>query len=96
MSIVQKDEKAKKLSINETLLLAQIHSLQIKNINLELRLLRMEKHLEQIMHHTNFPASNLAWGPQALISILYLLISEMFKNYANSLSNRHTSNWLIN
>jgi hypothetical protein len=79
MSIVLKDKKEVKLTTNETLLLAQIHSLQIKNITLELRLIRMEKHLEQIMHHTKFPASNLAWGPHALISILYVLISEMLK-----------------
>lgn len=78
MSIVQKNEKVKELTKSETLLLAQIHSLQIKNINLELRLIRMEKHLEQIIHHTKFPANNLAWGQHALIGILYICIRDMF------------------
>jgi hypothetical protein len=66
------------ITFNETLLLVQIQSLQLKNINLELRLQRMEKHLEQIIHHTKFPVSNLAWGQQPLISKLNILIWDMF------------------
>ncbi len=62
-------KKVKELSPNETLLLVQIHSLQLKNISLELRLQRMEKHFDQILQHINYPVNNLAWGQQPLISI---------------------------
>lgn len=62
-------KKVKELSPNETLLLVQIHSLQLKNISLELRLLRMEKHFDQILQHIQYPVNNLMFGPNALMSI---------------------------
>lgn len=69
-------EKVKELTVNETLLLTQIHSLQIKNITLELRLIRMEQHFDQLIKYTKFPASDLAWGPKALISKYNILIRD--------------------
>jgi len=63
---VESVKKVKELSQSDTLLLTQIHSLQLKNITLELRLIRMEQHLNQLIKHTNFPVSNLTWGPQPL------------------------------
>ncbi len=69
-------EKVKELTVNETLLLTQIHSLQIKNITLELRLIRMEKHFDQLIKHTKFPADTLAWGPKALMNILYIFLRD--------------------
>lgn len=59
---VESVKKVKELSEKESLLLAEVHSLQLKNIMLELRLLRMEQHLNQLIKHTNFPVSNLTWG----------------------------------
>ena len=59
-------KKVKEMSESESLLLTQIHSLQIKNITLELRLLRMEQHFDQLIKYTKFPADTLAWGKKPL------------------------------
>lgn len=70
----KKVKKVKELSKTETLLLTQVQSLQIKNIMLELRLLRMEQHFDQLIKHTNFPADTLCWGQKPLMSIVYILL----------------------
>ena len=69
------DLQAKKEEMKpaEAKLLAEIHSLKLKNILLELRMKRMEAHFEQVLHHVKFPVDMLQWGLQPFVRISYTL-----------------------
>jgi hypothetical protein len=53
----------------EVQLLAQVQSLTLQNSLLELRLKRLETHLEQLAKHAAFPVQNFAWGPKPFLSL---------------------------
>lgn len=59
----------KELTTFEVQLLAQVQSLTLQNNVLELRLKRLETHLEQLAKHAAFPVQNFLWGPKPLLSL---------------------------